>query len=135
MNLAADLERRAAEAPDAVGLYSDDGREWTYAELDARAAAVAASAQLLERILFAALVALNSFVGLPAWAIAAATTFSTWCLVTAIAALGMKTSLPWLGPFWKAWCAGKWRRPISTPGKVVGMRATVMPRSSVSLSK
>jgi uncharacterized integral membrane protein (TIGR00698 family) len=42
---------------------------------------------------FAALVALNSFVGLPAWAIAAATTFSTWCLVTAIAALGMKTSL------------------------------------------
>ena len=42
---------------------------------------------------FAALVALNSLVTLPAWAIAAATTFSAWCLVTAIAALGMKTSL------------------------------------------
>lgn len=42
---------------------------------------------------FAALVALNSLVALPAWLTGAATTFSAWCLVTAIAALGMKTSL------------------------------------------
>ncbi len=41
---------------------------------------------------FAALVALNSLGALPAPATGAATTISGWCLVTAIAALGMKTS-------------------------------------------
>jgi uncharacterized integral membrane protein (TIGR00698 family) len=41
---------------------------------------------------FAALVALNSFGLLPKAAIDAASDVSRWCLVTAIAALGMKTS-------------------------------------------
>ncbi len=43
LNLAHDLARRAAEAPGRVGLSADDDRSWTYAEADARAAAVAAS--------------------------------------------------------------------------------------------
>jgi long-chain acyl-CoA synthetase len=43
MNLAHDLELRASEAPDRDGFFSDDDRAWTYAETDARAAAVAAS--------------------------------------------------------------------------------------------
>ena len=41
---------------------------------------------------FAGLVALNSLVAIPAALVSAATTASSWCLVTAIAALGMKTS-------------------------------------------
>jgi uncharacterized membrane protein YadS len=41
---------------------------------------------------FAALVALNSFGWLPKAATDAAAVVSRWCLVTAIAALGMKTS-------------------------------------------
>jgi len=41
---------------------------------------------------FAALVAINSLGFLPKWGVDAATEVSRWCLVTAIAALGMKTS-------------------------------------------
>ena len=41
---------------------------------------------------FAALVAINSFGLLPKWSTEAANEVSRWCLVTAIAALGMKTS-------------------------------------------
>ena len=41
---------------------------------------------------FAALVVLNSVVQLPASIPKAASTISSWCLVTAISALGMKTS-------------------------------------------
>lgn len=41
---------------------------------------------------FAALVAVNSFFTLPNFVTGAATDISRWCLVTAIAALGMKTS-------------------------------------------
>lgn len=40
MNLATDLERRATEQPDRPGLFFDDGRRWTYAELDRQASAV-----------------------------------------------------------------------------------------------
>lgn len=65
---------------------------------------------------FAALVAINSFGVLPPMAIDAATEISRWCLVTAIAALGMKTSFKrLLGVGWRpvglmvvetAWIAG-----------------------------
>ena len=41
---------------------------------------------------------------------------------------GMKTSFPSVGPFWKNVMAGRWRRPVVTPGKFVGISATVMPR-------
>jgi uncharacterized membrane protein YadS len=41
---------------------------------------------------FAVLVAINSTGLLPDFVVTAATQISTWCLVTAIAALGMKTS-------------------------------------------
>jgi len=41
MTLAHDLELRAAEAPDRPGFFADDGRSWTYAEADARAAEAA----------------------------------------------------------------------------------------------
>lgn len=44
-------------------------------------------------VVFCALVALNSFIALPVWVTTAATQASSWCLVVAIAALGMKTSL------------------------------------------
>ena len=43
-------------------------------------------------VAFAALVVLNSFGALPGFALAAANEASRWCLVVAIAALGMKTS-------------------------------------------
>jgi hypothetical protein len=49
--------------------------------------------------------------------------------------IGMKTSLPQLGPFWNVWKAGRWRRPISTPAVSVGTRAQVMPISSTSPSR
>ncbi len=42
---------------------------------------------------FAALVAINSLLPLPGALVETATSISSWCLVTAIAALGMKTSL------------------------------------------
>ncbi len=41
MNLARDLERRATEVGDRTGLYFEDGRSWTFAELDGAAGAVA----------------------------------------------------------------------------------------------
>jgi uncharacterized membrane protein YadS len=41
---------------------------------------------------FAVLVAINSTGLLPGFVVTAVTQISTWCLVTAIAALGMKTS-------------------------------------------
>lgn len=41
MNLATDLERRAAEVPDRIGLSYDDGRSWTYAEIDEESSACA----------------------------------------------------------------------------------------------
>jgi uncharacterized integral membrane protein (TIGR00698 family) len=44
-------------------------------------------------VVFAILVAINSFGFIPAAVIAAGSEFSRWCLVTAIAAIGMKTSL------------------------------------------
>ena len=44
-------------------------------------------------VAFAALVALNSLVALPTAATALGNELSRWCLVTAIAAIGMKTSL------------------------------------------
>ena len=44
-------------------------------------------------VFFIALVALNSIFPLPATVVSAATSISSWCLVTAIAALGMKTSI------------------------------------------
>ncbi len=44
-------------------------------------------------VAFAALVALNSLVTLPTVATTLGNEFSRWCLVTAIAAIGMKTSL------------------------------------------
>lgn len=40
LNLARDLERRANEAPDRKALWHEDGRSWTFAELDARASSV-----------------------------------------------------------------------------------------------
>ena len=46
--------------------------------------------------------------------------------------IGMKTSLPELGPFWNTALSGMWRRPISTPGCAAGISAQVMPRSSLS---
>lgn len=42
---------------------------------------------------FIALVAINSFIAVPQTVLGAASAVSNWCLVTAIAALGMKTSL------------------------------------------
>lgn len=36
-NLAADLERRAVEVPERAALFHDDGRSWTFRELDAAA--------------------------------------------------------------------------------------------------
>ena len=47
---------------------------------------------MLFRSGFAALVALNSIVPVPAAVAGMLTDVSSWCLVTAIAALGMKTS-------------------------------------------
>ena len=44
-------------------------------------------------VVFAALVAIGSMGWIPADAVDAGSTFSRWCLVTAIAAIGMKTSL------------------------------------------
>ena len=44
-------------------------------------------------VAFAALVAMGSMGWIPAGLIDAGSTFSRWCLVTAIAAIGMKTSL------------------------------------------
>ncbi|HST42266.1 MAG TPA: class I adenylate-forming enzyme family protein [Conexibacter sp.] len=41
MNLATDLERRAAEVPDRIGLHFEDGRAWSYAQIDAEASACA----------------------------------------------------------------------------------------------
>lgn len=41
-NLAIDLARRAAEAPERTGLWFEDGRSWTYAELAGWASAIAA---------------------------------------------------------------------------------------------
>ncbi len=45
------------------------------------------------------------------------------------ASSGTNTSRPRLGPFWKTCMAGRWRRPISTPGASVGTSATEMPMS------
>jgi len=47
-----------------------------------------------------------------------------------IHAIGMKTSLPELGPFMNAADSGMWRRPMFTPLCVVGINASVMPMSS-----
>ena len=44
--------------------------------------------------------------------------------------MGMKTSLPQLGPLGNAAPEGRCRRPMCTPGCVVGISATVMPRFS-----
>ena len=44
--------------------------------------------------------------------------------------MGMKTSLPVVGPFMNAQPSGSWRRPMFTPGCEVGTRASVMPMSS-----
>lgn len=44
-------------------------------------------------VVFAILVAINSFGWIPAGAVTAGSELSRWCLVTAIAAIGMKTSL------------------------------------------
>lgn len=41
MNLARDLERRAVEAPERNALWHEDGRVWTFGQLDAIASAVA----------------------------------------------------------------------------------------------
>lgn len=41
VNLATDLERRAAEDPERIGLHHDDGRAWSYAQIDAEASACA----------------------------------------------------------------------------------------------
>lgn len=41
VNLASDLERRTLEGPDRVALIFEDGRRWSYAELDAAAGGVA----------------------------------------------------------------------------------------------
>ena len=46
-----------------------------------------------------------------------------------IHSIGMKTSLPEVGPFWNTALSGRWRRPMFTPGVFVGTRAQVMPRS------
>lgn len=43
MNLATDLERRTQEGAHRVALIFEDGRQWTYAELDAAAGGLAAS--------------------------------------------------------------------------------------------
>lgn len=41
MNLARNLEHRAIEAPDRVGLWHEDGRAWTYSRLDSLAGGLA----------------------------------------------------------------------------------------------
>ena len=41
MNLAGDLERRASEGPGRPALFFEDGRQWTYGELDAAAGGLA----------------------------------------------------------------------------------------------
>lgn len=43
LTLASDLERRALEVPDRPALFHDDGRSWTFAELDRRAERIAAA--------------------------------------------------------------------------------------------
>jgi hypothetical protein len=44
---------------------------------------------------------------------------------------GMNTSLPEFGPFWNAWLSGRWRRPMLTPGWLVGTSAQVKPKSKL----
>ncbi len=44
--------------------------------------------------------------------------------------IGMKTSLPVVGPFMNAQPSGSWRRPTFTPACAVGTSASVMPISS-----
>jgi uncharacterized integral membrane protein (TIGR00698 family) len=65
---------------------------WSMARRNA--AAESRKGPLVPRFLlgFAALVVVNSVGLLPRWGVDAATGISRWCLVTAIAALGMKTS-------------------------------------------
>jgi hypothetical protein len=46
--------------------------------------------------------------------------------------IGMKTSLPQVGPFWNTQFNGMCRLPMRTPGWVVGISAQVMPMSSLS---
>ncbi len=48
---------------------------------------------------------------------------------------GMKTSLPQFGPFWNTAFSGKCRRPMFTPGWLVGISAQVMPTSASSPSR
>jgi hypothetical protein len=52
-----------------------------------------------------------------------------------IHSIGMNTSLPEFGPFWKTAFNGRWRRPMFTPAVFVGTSAQVMPRSSLSPSR
>ncbi|CSB85918.1 Uncharacterised protein [Vibrio cholerae] len=47
---------------------------------------------------------------------------------------GTNRSLARVGPFWKGTLSGKWRLPISTPLRCVGIKAQVMPSSSLSPS-
>ena len=63
--------------------------------LHVRGSAAAHAAPVLPwfAVVFAALVAVGSMGWIPADAVDAGSTFSRWCLVTAIAAIGMKTSL------------------------------------------
>ena len=49
-----------------------------------------------------------------------------------IHSIGMKTSVPELGPFMNAAASGMWRRPMFTPLCEVGINASVMPMSSLS---
>ena len=50
-----------------------------------------------------------------------------------MASSGTNTSLPSTGPFWNGMFSGKWRRPIFSPGVSLGISATVMPWSTLSL--
>jgi uncharacterized integral membrane protein (TIGR00698 family) len=68
---------------------------------------------------FAALVAINSLGFLPKPVVAAATSASSWCLVTAIAALGMKTSF-------KDVAAVGWRPIAMMVGETVWIGALVL---------
>jgi uncharacterized membrane protein YadS len=63
--------------------------------LHVRGSAAAHAAPVLPwfAVVFAALVAIGSIGWIPADVVDAGSTFSRWCLVTAIAAIGMKTSL------------------------------------------
>ena len=54
-------------------------------------------------VVFAILVVVNSLGIIPTPALAALKGISRWCLVTAIAALGMKTSLK----AWRKWAGGR----------------------------